>query len=147
MDLKRYISERNIDNDYLIDKINNFCNYFKLYQLSDDSIRKLLIDIAVEFGEGYLSKILRFLAKRRRTEFNIEAPDFKEDYGIHYLNTVDYGLQFVYIIYALFETIDPKVLNFNKLKKIISLFYTDVIIQKTSKKIKDKVSHKIINYV
>jgi hypothetical protein len=126
--LKEYINRRNITDDFLIDKIERFYSYFKLSLINDYTIRMMFIDIAVEFGEGYVFKTLNYLSKKSRTLIRgkVSTPDFKEEYAMHYLNTKDTYEQFLFVIRALFNIVEASSTNYQKLKKIVELFFEKV---------------------
>jgi len=122
---QEYINRRNITDDFLIDKIEQFCSSFKLNLINDSAIRMMFIDIGVEFGEGYIFKVLNYLSKKSKVFIRgkVPTPDFKEEYAIHYLNTKNVHEQFLFIMRALFNTIEASSTNYQKLKKIVNYFF------------------------
>jgi hypothetical protein len=142
---KEYIERRNITDDFLVDKIEQFCSYFKLNLIHENAIRMIFFDIGVEFGEGYIFKILNYLSRNSRSliKKKVPTPDFKEEYAIHYLNTKNVYEQFLFVVRALFNIVEANSTNYQKLKKIVNLFFEEVAGYPCS----PKNNFRIINYV
>jgi len=145
--LDGYARDRNI-NDSLLDEIEGSYLYFKLNVLADINIRLMFVDIIIEFGKGYVIKILRYIASKMATHCrkDIEIPEFKEEYGMHFLNRKGKAEQFVIIIEVLLNLLEPNTVNMRKLKTLVDYFYKKMQVQE-SRDVYSKKQKAIINYV